>query len=43
MKCPVGFMLNNVVCDCDPLLRRSNLHVDTCYIDFATIKRPANS
>ena len=43
MKCPIGFILSNGVCNCDPLLTRSSLHIDTCYIDHIAIRRPANS
>ena len=41
--CPVGFTLQNGVCDCDPYLSNSNIHIDTCCIDQSTITRPANT
>ena len=40
LPCPVGFTLQNGVCDCDPLLPTD---IDACYIDQAAIKRPANT
>ena len=40
LTCPVGFTLQNGICDCDPLLPTD---IDTCYIDQAAIKRPANT
>ena len=43
LPCPVGFTLQNGVCDCDPYLSNSNIHIDTCYIDQSTITRPANT
>ena len=43
LPCPVGFTLQNGVCDCDPYLSDSNIHIDTCYIDQSTITRPANT
>ena len=39
--CPVGFTLQNGICDCDPYL--SNIHIDTCHFDQSTITRPANT
>ena len=41
--CPVGFTLQNGVCDCDPYLSNSSMHIDTCYIDQSTITHPANT
>ena len=38
LPCPIGFTLQNGVCDCDPLLPTN---IDTCYIDQSTITRPA--
>ena len=35
--CPVGFTLQNGICDCDPLLPPD---IDTCYIEQSVIKRP---
>ena len=43
LPCPVGFMLHDGVCDCDPYLSNSNIHIDTCSIDQSTITRPANT
>ena len=40
LPCPIGFTLQNGICDCDPLLPTD---IDTCYIDQAAIKRPANT
>ena len=38
--CPIGFTLQNEVCDCDPFLPPD---IDTCYIDLSAIRRPANT
>ena len=43
LPCPIGFTLQNGVCDCDPYLTSSNIHIDACNIDKATINRPANT
>ena len=43
LKCPEGFVLLDGVCDCDPLLSNSDLHIKTCDIEQAAIIRPANS
>ena len=40
LPCPVGFTLQNGVCNCDPLLPPD---IDTCYIDLSAIRRPANT
>ena len=40
LPCPVGFTLQNGVCDCDPFLPPD---IDTCYIDLSAIRRPANT
>ena len=40
LPCPIGFTLQNGVCDCDPLLPPD---IDTCYIDQSAIRRPANT
>ena len=40
LPCPIGFTLQNGVCDCDPLLPTV---IDTCYIDQSAIRRPANT
>ena len=39
LPCPIGFTLQNGVCDCDPIL---STIIDKCYIDYSTIRRPAN-
>ena len=38
--CPVGFTLQNGICDCDPSLPPD---IDTCYIDLSAIRRPPNT
>jgi len=43
LECPIGFTLHDGVCDCDPLLINSDLHIKTCYIEMAAIIHPANS
>ena len=40
LPCPIGFTLQNGVCDCDPLLPTN---IDTCYIEQSAIRRPANT
>ena len=40
LPCPIGFTLQNGVCDCDPLLPAD---IYTCYIDQAAIRSPANT
>ena len=40
LPCPIGFTLQNGVCDCDPLLPTD---IDTCYIDQSAIRLPANT
>ena len=40
LPCPVGFTLQDGVCDCDPILLP---YFDTCYIDHSAIIRPANT
>ena len=40
LPCPVGFTLQNGMCDCDPFLPPD---IDTCYIDLSAITRPANT
>ena len=37
---PMGFTLQDGICDCDPILLAS---IDKCYIDYSTISRPANT
>ena len=39
LPCPIGFTLQNGVCDCDPHLPTD---IDTCSIDHSTIRRPEN-
>ena len=43
LPCPIGFVLKNGTCDCDPTLKNRHIHIDTCYIDQSTIRRPDNS
>ena len=40
LPCPIGFTLQNGVCDCDPILLSI---INICYIDHSVIRRPANS
>ena len=40
LSCPIGFTLQDGVCDCDPVL---STIIDKCYIDYSAIRRPANS
>ena len=40
LPCPIGFTLQNGVCDCDPLLPTD---IDTCNIDQSAIRCPANT
>ena len=40
---PIGFVLQNGICGCDPYLSSSNIHIDTCYIDQSTIRCPTNT
>ena len=40
LPCPVGFTLKDGKCNCDPILPSS---IDKCYIDYSTIRRPANT
>ena len=37
LSCPVGFTLQDGICDCDPLLPSD---IDTCYIEQSVIRRP---
>ena len=39
LPCPIGFTLQNGVCDCDPVL---SAIISRCYIDYSAIRRPAN-
>ena len=42
--CPMGFELINGACDCDTaLINTSFIKIDACYIEKATISRPANT
>ena len=40
LPCPIGFILQKGICDCDPHLPTD---IDTCDIDQAAIIRPANT
>ena len=40
LACPVGFTLQNELCDCDPFLPPV---IDACYVDLPAIRRPANT
>ena len=40
LPCPVGFILQHGICDCDPILLN---YIDKCYIDHSAIRRPANT
>ena len=40
LPCPIGFTLQNEICDCDPVL--SSI-IDQCYIDHSAIRRPPNT
>ena len=40
LPCPIGFTLQDGICNCDPILPAS---IDKCYIDYSTISRPANT
>ena len=42
LPCPIGFILQNGICDCDcdPVL---SPYIDQCYIDYSAIRRPANT
>ena len=39
LPCPIGFTLQDGVCDCDPVL---SAIIDRCYIDYSAIRRPTN-
>jgi len=44
LPCPVGFVLLNGICNCDPvLLNNSYIVIESCDIDLSAISRPANS
>ena len=40
LPCPIGFILQDGVCNCDPILPNK---FDKCDIDHSTIRRPANT
>ena len=40
LPCPIGFTLQDGVCDCDPILPPN---FDKCSIDHSVIRRPANT
>ena len=40
ITCPVGFTLQNGICDCDPLL---SSYIDKCYLDCSSISRSPNT
>ena len=40
LPCPIGFTLQDGVCDCDHVL---STIIDKCYIEYSTIRRPVNS
>ena len=39
LPCPLGFTLQNDVCDCDPLL---SAYIEKCSINYQTVKRSTN-
>ena len=41
--CPAGFVLDNGMCICDPLLKSEPLLLSSCNLDNGTILRPENS
>ena len=43
LPCPIGFTLQNEICNCDPILVSSSLKISTCYINELAIERPASS
>ena len=40
LPCPVGFTLQDGICDCDPILPE---YIDKCFIDYSAVRRPANT
>ena len=40
LPCPVGFTLQDGICDCDPILPE---YIDKCFIDYSAIRHPANT
>ena len=43
LSCPTGFVQQNGICVCDPILKAKALSVITCNINHQTILRPAGS
>ena len=43
LPCPMGFTLQNGVCDCDAVLRDSMFQITDCNIEKSVIRRPAKS
>ena len=41
--CPAGFVLENGMCICDPLLKSEPVLLSSCHLDNGTIMRPENS
>ena len=40
LPCPVGFTLQDGICDCDPILSE---YIDKCYIDYSAVRRPPST
>ena len=40
LSCPVGFALQDGMCDCDPIITK---YIEKCYIDYSAIRHPANT
>ena len=40
LPCPLGFTLQDGICDCDPILPE---YIDKCYIDYSAVRRPPNT
>ena len=43
LPCPTGFVQQNGICICDPILNSQVLSITTCDINYQTILRPAGS
>ena len=43
LPCPMGFTLQNGICECDPLLYHSHIHIEECNIEESTITRLDNT
>ena len=43
LPCPAGFVQQNGICICDPILNSALLQITTCNINDQTIQRPAGS